>query len=45
MRKRVESEAILALLDSFQELHCEWKAWVTIVFDVLMKSSEVNATI
>ena len=26
MRKRVESEAILALLDSFQELHCEWKA-------------------
>ena len=35
MRKRVEkSEAIQALLDSFQELHLEWKARVIIVFDV-----------
>ena len=34
-RKRVEkSETILALLDSFKELHLEWLAWVIIVFDV-----------
>ena len=32
-RKRVEkSEAILALLDSFQELHLKWQAWVIILF-------------
>ena len=30
---RVEkSQAILALIDSFQELHLEWQAWVTIAF-------------
>ena len=35
MRKRVKkSRAILALLDSFQEQHSEWQAWVIIVFDV-----------
>ena len=35
MLKRVEkSEAFLALLDSFQELHLEWYTWVIIVFDV-----------
>ena len=35
MSKRVEKyEAILALLDGFQELHLEWQAWVIIVFDV-----------
>ena len=33
MSKGVEkSQAILALLDSFQELHVEWQAWVIIVF-------------
>ena len=44
------SEAILALLDTFQGLHLEWYAWVIIVFDVffisnLMKSSVVYAAI
>ena len=35
MRKRVaKSGAILALLDTFQELHLEWLARVIIVFDV-----------
>ena len=35
MRKRVEkSEAILALLDGFQELHLDWYAWVIFAFDV-----------
>ena len=35
MRKRVaKSEAILALLDTFQELHLEWWARVIIIFDV-----------
>ena len=35
MRKRVaKSEAIPALLDTFQELHFEWQARVIIVFDV-----------
>ena len=29
-----KSEAILASLDTFQELHLEWQAWVIIVFDV-----------
>ena len=29
-----KSEATLALLDTFQELHLEWYAWVIIVFDV-----------
>ena len=29
-----KSEAILALLDTFQELHLEWSAWIIIVFDV-----------
>ena len=52
MRKRVaKSEATLALLDTFQEPHLEWKAWVIIVFDVcffvsyLMKSSVIYAAI
>ena len=27
-----KSEAILAILDSFQELHLEWSAWVIIAF-------------
>ena len=46
-----KSEATLALLDTFQELHLEWYAWVIIVFDVcffiynLMKSSVVYAAI
>ena len=51
MQKRVQkSQVILALLDSFQELHLEWyKAWVIIVFDIcfftsiFMKSSTVYA--
>ena len=50
MRKRVQkSQAILALLDSFRELHLEWEAWVINVFDVyffisnFMKSSTVYA--
>ena len=35
MRKRVKkSRTILALLDSFQDQHSEWQAWVIIVFDV-----------
>ena len=35
MRNRVEkSEAILALLDGFQELHLDRYAWVIIAFDV-----------
>ena len=35
MRKRVKkSEAILPLLDSFQELHLEWQARVIVVFDI-----------
>ena len=34
MRKKIEkSEAILAFLDSFQELHLEWLAWVISVLD------------
>ena len=48
MRKRAaKSEAILAIRDSFQELHLEWQAREIIVFDVcffvsnLMKSSVV----
>ena len=43
MLKRVKkSQAILALLDSFQELHLEWQAWVIIVFiPNFMKSSAV----
>ena len=47
MRKRVEkSQAILTLLDGFQELHLDWWAWEIIVFDVcffsgFMKSSVV----
>ena len=49
MRNRVEkSEAILALLDGFQELHLDRYAWVIIAFDVFfpdnfMKSSVVFA--
>ena len=42
MRKSIiKAQAILALLDSFQELHLEiWKAWVIIVFiSNFMKSS------
>ena len=35
MRKRVEkSEAILALLSGFQELHLDWYARVITAFDV-----------
>ena len=45
MHKRVQkSQAILALLDSFQGLHLECWAWVIIVFDVFfMQSSTVYA--
>ena len=46
-----KSETILALLDTFQEVHLEWQAWVMIVVDVcffisnLMKSCVVYAAI